>query len=197
MPRHKQRSNGQLNGSTPLPPQRRSPSPAPGLPHIAVDAQSPDTISTADIDLGHQVLTELNAGHAPQWQGGATTAHGAHPQYGGLNWGVRYSEHWDDFSVNHAYYGTLDERDGAIYVDGSAVPLHGSEVRWTCDQRTRKAAEIVWQHREFITHELRSRGFAGMRGVRVRAVVSSNEILVEPYDRASDFSSFVIPRHDR
>jgi len=131
----------------------------------------------------------------PSWQNDLGDS-GVHPIYGGLNWGVKYQENWNDYMVNHAYYGTSDERDGKVYIDGSETPLAEKEVRWTSDQKTSWDAETVWQHREYITKALRDIGYSPTRGVRIAADVKNTYIEVSNYDRPNAFQPFRIPLRD-
>lgn len=118
----------------------------------------------------------------------------SHPVYGGRNWGVSYSDHWDDYTVNHGYYGAIDRRDDGTFIDYSDVPLADHETRWACDQKTKEAAITMWQHREFVTAGLHAQGLTPRGSVRVRGEISDDAITVSPYDRATDFEPFTIPR---
>lgn len=145
------------------------------------------------VDPGYdQMLAAVRARvAAPDTDRGDT---GRHPVYGGLNWGVRYQEFWNDYQVNHGYYGAIDSTEEGVYIDYSDVPLADNEVRWTSDQADESDAVTVWQYRARITQALRDRDFSARRSVRIRAEVEQDAIRVSPYDRASDFEPFVIPR---
>lgn len=146
-----------------------------------------------DYDAQMERLRKKTGAPAPQVQTESPESR-SHPVYGGRNWGVSYSDHWDDYTVNHGYYGAIDRRDDGTFIDYSDVPLADHETRWTCDQKDKNAAITVWQHREFITAALRERGFTPRDQVRIRVEVGERDFTVSPYDRASDFDPFTLPR---
>jgi len=134
---------------------------------------------------------------APQWREDYCD-NGVHPVYGGANWGVRYQDHWDDYQVNHGYYGMTEDRDGHTFIDGSRTPLADNEVRWASDQRNRWDAEIVWQHRELVTAALRGAGYGASErdGVRVRVDVHDEHLEMHNYDHPDRFTPIRINRQD-
>jgi len=118
---------------------------------------------------------------------------GRHPVYGGLNWGVHYSEYWQDYQVNHGYYGSSDHVNGQDFIDNEPVPA--DVVRWTCDQKNETTAVLVWQHRDLITQKLHELGFSVRKGVRVsvKPDPETRTMTVAPYDYPKDFVPFTIP----
>ena len=121
---------------------------------------------------------------------------GVHPVYGGLNWGIKKSEHWGDWGVNHGHWGSSSVRDGLVYIDSSKVPLPAHEARWSCDTPDETAAAAVWRNREAISGGLHAAGFASAHAVRIQPEISATQILVSPYDYPTDFTPFTVDRVD-
>jgi hypothetical protein len=120
---------------------------------------------------------------------------GTHPDFGGHNWGVAYSPEWNDWSINHGYYGSFDTHDnGDVYVDGSDTPLPATTTRWTADAKTQEFANLIWEHRDQITEGLVSQGYSPNRSVRIAVKIDSTAgtLGAYPYDYADEFKPFTI-----
>lgn len=133
---------------------------------------------------------------------------GAHPIYGGLNWGYSRSEHWGDWNVNHGYYGSHSiGPDGRRLFDGQPIP--NDLALWTCDQPDRARARRTWAARDAISTELAERGLgvAGSvarmlppllpdshgTGIRIRVTFHGpRAIQVAPFDWPDDFFTFEV-----
>jgi len=118
---------------------------------------------------------------------------GAHATYGGYNWGVTYSDSWNDWQVNHGYFGSSSVEGQDIYIDGSKVPLADTDVIWTADTKTGADAAVLWQYRDEINAALIEKGYGGTKKVRIRAKITDDEIALSEYD-FSRWDDVVIPR---
>jgi hypothetical protein len=153
------------------------PTPSPYSLNIPLDPQPAPSVN---LDTALEAFQRLR------------TQRGAHPVYGGYNWGVE-QDTWGDFSINHGYYGsvTIDEASGHAFIDNSNVIIPDTEVRWACDVPDSALAATVWNNRDFITAGLRARGFSVANGVRIRIADNDDKTLqVSPFDYPDQFEPF-------
>lgn len=132
---------------------------------------------------------------------------GAHPTYGGLNWGIQYNGYWGDYTVNHGYYGSHEDEGGQRIFEKAVIP-HDLPL-WCCDVTTEAGARTIWAERDRINAALSAAG-VGVAGhvargmppvlpdhkgyIRIRVEILPDRFIIRPYDWATDFDPLEVTR---
>lgn len=107
-----------------------------------------------------------------------------HPIHSGVSYGIKYNEHWGDFSVDTGYFGLQPQ-------DHDVKPEH--PLRWSSDQSSFERAAVVWQHRNIIDAALKDHGLRDKK--RLRIEVESDHFSISEFDHG-EFRDLIVPRRD-